>query len=133
MKFFKLSLFIVLFFTSICVIGCESFFAKQVVVTFELNGGTVNSSGANQTREGVEGKYFKLPEVEYIISKTYDSVENKTNVHGKKFDGWLLKDTSTIIYNQYDTYGSFPEEDMTYVAKWGTECLLYSEDGDTTN
>lgn len=131
MKDFRKTLLIALFAVSVCIVGCDMNAPNEVTVTFDLNGGTINTSTSNQVREGTEGKYFKLPKPEYITNKEYDSVSDITNVYGKKFEGWVLKGTSTIIYNEYDSYGAFPEEDKTYVATWGTEVLLYDENGNT--
>ena len=125
MRVIKLVLFI--FFSLIVALsltGCKEFLAQfpnKVDVTFDPNGGRwEGGSSGNETRNGTEGDEFWLP---YRPYKVYDANYNEstkvTVIQQYKFEGWTLQGGSTLIYNEYDTHGAFPEEDKVYAAKWG--------------
>ena len=139
MRVIKLVLFI--FFSLIVTLsltGCKEVLARlpnKVVVTFDPNGGQWEGGGSgNETRNGTEGDEFRLP---YRPYKVYDANYNKstdeTVIRQYKFLGWTLQGGSTLIYNEYDTHGAFPEEDKVYAAKWGGEGESWSEPGDVTS
>ena len=138
MRVIKLVLFI--FFSLIVALsltGCKEFldqFPNKVDVTFDPNGGQWEGGGSdNVTRNGTEGDEFTLP---YRPCKVYDANYNKstdvTVIKQYKFLGWTLQGGSTLIYNEYDTHGAYPEEDKVYAAKWG-EPESRSESGDVTS
>lgn len=127
MRVIKLVLFI--FFSLIVALsltGCKEFldqFPNKVDVTFDPNGGRWEGGDTdNVTRNGTEGEEFTLPYRPYkVYDAKYDESTDKTVIRQYKFLGWTLQGSSTLIYNEYDTYGAFPEEDKVYAAKWGTE------------
>ena len=132
MRVIKLVLFI--FFSLIVALsltGCKEFldqFPNKVDVTFDPNGGRWKDGGTdNVTQNGTEGEEFKLP---YRPYKVYDKSTDKTVIRQYKFLGWTLQGSSTLIYNKYDTYGAFPEEDKVYAAKWGSQEKI-TESGNT--
>ena len=138
MRVIKLVLFI--FFSLIVALsltGCKEFldqFPNKVDVTFDPNGGRWKDGGTdNVTRNGTEGEEFTLPYRPYkVYDAKYDESTDKTVIRQYKFLGWTLQGSSTLIYNEYDTYGAFPEEDKVYAAKWGTE-EMRKESGDVTS
>ena len=138
MRVIKLVLFI--FFSLIVALsltGCKKFldqFPNKVNVTFDPNGGRWKDGGTdNVTRNGTEGEEFTLPYRPYkVYDAKYDESTDKTVIRQYKFLGWTLQGSSTLIYNEYDTYGAFPEEDKVYAAKWG-EIESRSESGDVTS
>ena len=136
MRVIKLVLFI--FFSLIVALsltGCKEFldqFPNKVDVTFDPNGGRWEGGGTdNVIRNGTEGEEFTLP---YRPYKVYDAVYNEasqeTVIRQYKFLGWTLQGSSTLIYNEYDTYGAYPEEDKVYAAKWGSQEKI-TESGNT--
>ena len=138
MRVIKLVLFI--FFSLIVALsltGCKEVlgrFPNKVDVTFDPNGGRWEGGGSdNVTRNGTEGDEFTLP---YRPCNVYDTNYNEstgeTVIHQYKFLGWTLQGGSTLIYNEYDTHGAFPEEDKVYAAKWGGR-EIRSELGDVTS
>lgn len=138
MRVIKLVLFI--FFSLIVALsltGCKEVlgrFPNKVDVTFDPNGGQWEGGGSdNVTRNGTEGDEFTLP---YRPCNVYDANYNEftgeTVIHQYKFLGWTLQGGSTLIYNEYDTHGAFPEEDKVYAAKWGGR-ESRSEPGDVTS
>lgn len=136
MRVIKLVLFI--FFSLIVALsltGCKEFldqFPNKVDVTFDPNGGRWEGGGTdNVTRNGTEGEEFKLPYRPYkVYDAKYDESTDKTVIRQCKFLGWTLQGSSTLIYNKYDTYGAFPEEDKVYAAKWGSQEKI-TESGNT--
>ena len=138
MRVIKLVLFI--FFSLIVALsltGCKEVlgrFPNKVDVTFDPNGGQWEGGGSdNETRNGTEGDEFTLP---YRPYKVYDANYNEstevTVIRQYKFLGWTLQGGSTLIYNEYDTHGTYPEEDKVYAAKWGG-IESRSESGDVTS
>ena len=136
MRVIKLVLFI--FFSLIVALsltGCKEFldqFPNKVNVTFDPNGGRWKDGGTdNVTRNGTEGEEFTLPYRPYkVYDAKYDESTDKTVIRQYKFLGWTLQGSSTLIYNEYDTYGAFPEEDKVYAAKWGSQEQI-TESGNT--
>lgn len=136
MRVIKLVLFI--FFSLIVALsltGCKEFldqFPNKVDVTFDPNGGRWKDGGTdNVTQNGTEGEEFKLPYRPYkVYDAKYDESTDKTVIRQYKFLGWTLQGSSTLIYNEYDTYGAFPEEDKVYAAKWGSQEKI-TESGNT--
>ncbi|MDD7274058.1 MAG: hypothetical protein PUH08_00095 [Treponema sp.] len=136
MRVIKLVLFI--FFSLIVALsltGCKEFldqFPNKVDVTFDPNGGRWKDGGTdNVTQNGTEGEEFKLPYRPYkVYDAKYDKSTDKTVIRQYKFLGWTLQGSSTLIYNKYDTYGAFPEEDKVYAAKWGSQEKI-TESGNT--
>lgn len=136
MRVIKLVLFI--FFSLIVALsltGCKEFldqFPNKVDVTFDPNGGRWEGGGTdNVTRNGTEGEEFELPYRPYkVYDAKYDESTDKTVIRQYKFLGWTLQGSSTLIYNEYDTYGAFPEEDKVYAAKWGSQEKI-TESGNT--
>ena len=136
MRVIKLVLFI--FFSLIVALsltGCKKFldqFPNKVEVTFDPNGGRWKDGGTdNVTRNGTEGEEFTLPYRPYkVYDAKYDESTDKTVIRQYKFLGWTLQGSSTLIYNEYDTYGAFPEEDKVYAAKWGSQEKI-TESGNT--
>lgn len=136
MRVIKLVLFI--FFSLIVALsltGCKKFldqFPNKVDVTFDPNGGRWEGGGTdNVTRNGTEGEEFTLPYRPYkVYDAKYDESTDKTVIRQYKFLGWTLQGSSTLIYNEYDTYGAFPEEDKVYAAKWGSQEKI-TESGNT--
>ena len=136
MRVIKLVLFI--FFSLIVALsltGCKEFldqFPNKVDVTFDPNGGRWEGGGTdNVTRNGTEGEEFWLPYRPYkVYDAKYDKSIDKTVIRQYKFLGWTLQGSSTLIYNEYDTYGAFPEEDKVYAAKWGSQEKI-TESGNT--
>lgn len=136
MRVIKLVLFI--FFSLIVALsltGCKEFldqFPNKVDVTFDPNGGRWEGGGTdNVTRNGTEGEEFTLPYRPYkVYDAKYDKSIDKTVIRQYKFLGWTLQGSSTLIYNEYDTYGAFPEEDKVYAAKWGSQEKI-TESGNT--
>ena len=136
MRVIKLVLFI--FFSLIVALsltGCKEFldqFPNKVDVTFDPNGGRWKDGGTdNVTQNGTEGEEFKLPYRPYkVYDAKYDKSTDKTVIRQYKFLGWTLQGNSTLIYNEYDTYGAFPEEDKVYAAKWGSQEKI-TESGNT--
>lgn len=125
MRVIKLVLFI--FFSLIVALsltGCKEFldqFPNKVDVTFDPNGGRWEGGGTgNVTRNGTEGEEFWLPYRPYkLYDANYNESTNVTVIQQYKFLGWTLQGGSTLIYNEYDTHGAYPEEDKVYAAKWG--------------
>lgn len=138
MRVIKLVLFI--FFSLIVALsltGCKEFldqFPNKVDVTFDPNGGRWEGGGTdNVTQNGTEGEEFKLPYRPYkVYDAKYDKSTDKTVIRQYKFLGWTLQGSSTLIYNEYDTHGAYPEEDKVYAARWG-EIESRSESGDVTS
>ena len=136
MRVIKLVLFI--FFSLIVALsltGCKKFldqFPNKVDVTFDPNGGRWKDGGTdNVTQNGTEGDEFTLPYRPYkVYDAKYDKSTDKTVIRQYKFLGWTLQGSSTLIYNEYDTYGAFPEEDKVYAAKWGSQEKI-TESGNT--
>lgn len=136
MRVIKLVLFI--FFSLIVALsltGCKKFldqFPNKVEVTFDPNGGRWKDGGTdNVTQNGTEGEEFTLPYRPYkVYDAKYDESTDKTVIRQYKFLGWTLQGSSTLIYNEYDTYGAFPEEDKVYAAKWGSQEKI-TESGNT--
>lgn len=136
MRVIKLVLFI--FFSLIVALsltGCKEFldqFPNKVDVTFDPNGGRWEGGGTdNVTQNGTEGEEFTLPYRPYkVYDAKYDESTDKTVIRQYKFLGWTLQGSSTLIYNEYDTYGAFPEEDKVYAAKWGSQEKI-TESGNT--
>ena len=136
MRVIKLVLFI--FFSLIVALsltGCKEFldqFPNKVEVTFDPNGGRWKDGGTdNVTRNGTEGEEFTLPYRLYkVYDAKYDESTDKTVIRQCKFLGWTLQGSSTLIYNKYDTYRAFPEEDKVYAAKWGSQEKI-TESGNT--
>ena len=136
MRVIKLVLFI--FFSLIVALsltGCKKFldqFPNKVNVTFDPNGGRWKDGGTdNVTRNGTEGEEFTLPYRPYkVYDAKYDESIDKTVIRQYEFLGWTLQGSSTLIYNEYDTYGAFPEEDKVYAAKWGSQEKI-TESGNT--
>ena len=136
MRVIKLVLFI--FFSLIVALsltGCKKFldqFPNKVDVTFDPNGGRWKDGGTdNVTQNGTEGEEFTLPYRPYkVYDAKYDESTDKTVIRQYKFLGWTLQGSSTLIYNEYDTYGAFPEEDKVYAAKWGSQEKI-TESGNT--
>ena len=136
MRVIKLVLFI--FFSLIVALsltGCKEFldqFPNKVDVTFDPNGGRWKDGGTdNVTQNGTEGEEFTLPYRPYkVYDAKYDKSIDKTVIRQYKFLGWTLQGSSTLIYNEYDTYGAFPEEDKVYAAKWGSQEKI-TESGNT--
>ena len=136
MRVIKLVLFI--FFSLIVALsltGCKEFldqFPNKVDVTFDPNGGRWKDGGTdNVTQNGTEGEEFKLPYRPYkVYDAKYDESTDKTVIRQYNFLGWTLQGSSTLIYNEYDTYGAFPEEDKVYAAKWGSQEKI-TESGNT--
>ena len=136
MRVIKLVLFI--FFSLIVALsltGCKEFldqFPNKVDVTFDPNGGHWEDGGTdNVTQNGTEGEEFTLPYRPYkVYDAKYDKSIDKTVIRQYKFLGWTLQGSSTLIYNEYDTYGAFPEEDKVYAAKWGSQEKI-TESGNT--
>lgn len=136
MRVIKLVLFI--FFSLIVALsltGCKEFldqFPNKVDVTFDPNGGRWEGGGTdNVTQNGTEGEEFTLPYRPYkVYDAKYDKSIDKTVIRQYKFLGWTLQGSSTLIYNEYDTYGAFPEEDKVYAAKWGSQEKI-TESGNT--
>lgn len=136
MRVIKLVLFI--FFSLIVALsltGCKEFldqFPNKVEVTFDPNGGRWKDGGTdNVTQNGTEGEEFTLPYRPYkVYDAKYDESTDKTVIRQCKFLGWTLQGSSTLIYNKYDTYGAFPEEDKVYAAKWGSQEKI-TESGNT--
>lgn len=136
MRVIKLVLFI--FFSLIVALsltGCKEFldqFPNKVDVTFDPNGGRWKDGGTdNVTQNGTEGEEFTLPYRPYkVYDAKYDKSTDKTVIRQYKFLGWTLQGSSTLIYNEYDTYGAFPEEDKVYAAKWGSQEKI-TESGNT--
>ena len=136
MRVIKLVLFI--FFSLIVALsltGCKEFldqFPNKVDVTFDPNGGRWKDGGTdNVTQNGTEGEEFTLPYRPYkVYDAKYDKSIDKTVIRQCKFLGWTLQGSSTLIYNEYDTYGAFPEEDKVYAAKWGSQEKI-TESGNT--
>ena len=136
MRVIKLVLFI--FFSLIVALsltGCKKFldqFPNKVDVTFDPNGGRWKDGGTdNVTQNGTEGEEFTLPSRPYkVYDAKYDESTDKTVIRQYKFLGWTLQGSSTLIYNEYDTYGAFPEEDKVYAAKWGSQEKI-TESGNT--
>ena len=136
MRVIKLVLFI--FFSLIVALsltGCKKFldqFPNKVDVTFDPNGGRWKDGGTdNVTQNGTEGEEFTLPYRPYkVYDAKYDESTDKTVIRQYKFLGWTLQGSSTLIYNKYDTYGAFPEEDKVYAAKWGSQEKI-TESGNT--
>ena len=136
MRVIKLVLFI--FFSLIVALsltGCKKFldqFPNKVDVTFDPNGGRWKDGGTdNVTQNGTEGEEFTLPYRPYkVYDAKYDESTDKTVIRQCKFLGWTLQGSSTLIYNKYDTYGAFPEEDKVYAAKWGSQEKI-TESGNT--
>ena len=136
MRVIKLVLFI--FFSLIVALsltGCKEFldqFPNKVDVTFDPNGGRWKDGGTdNVTQNGTEGEEFTLPYRPYkVYDAKYDESTDKTVIRQYKFLGWTLQGSSTLIYNKYDTYGAFPEEDKVYAAKWGSQEKI-TESGNT--
>ena len=136
MRVIKLVLFI--FFSLIVALsltGCKEFldqFPNKVDVTFDPNGGRWKDGGTdNVTQNGTEGEEFTLPYRPYkVYDAKYDESTDKTVIRQCKFLGWTLQGSSTLIYNKYDTYGAFPEEDKVYAAKWGSQEKI-TESGNT--
>ena len=136
MRVIKLVLFI--FFSLIVALsltGCKKFldqFPNKVEVTFDPNGGRRKDGGTdNVTQNGTEGEEFTLPYRPYkVYDAKYDESTDKTVIRQYKFLGWTLQGSSTLIYNEYDTYGAFPEEDKVYAAKWGSQEKI-TESGNT--
>lgn len=136
MRVIKLVLFI--FFSLIVALsltGCKEFldqFPNKVDVTFDPNGGRWKDGDTdNVTRNGTEGEEFTLPHRPYkVYDAKYDESTDKTVIRQYKFLGWTLQGSSTLIYNEYDTYGAFPEEDKVYAAKWGSQEKI-TESGNT--
>lgn len=136
MRVIKLVLFI--FFSLIVALsltGCKEFldqFPNKVDVTFDPNGGRWEDGGTgNETRNGTEGKEFRLP-YPYRVYASYEASTNVTVIQQYEFLGWTLQGGSTLIYNEYDTHGAFPEEDKVYAAKWGG-IEIRRESGDVTS
>ena len=136
MRVIKLVLFI--FFSLIVALsltGCKEVlgrFPNKVDVTFDPNGGRWEGGGSgNVTRNGIEGKEFRLP-YPYKVYASYEESTDETVIQQYEFLGWTLQGGSTLIYNEYDTYGAFPEEDKVYTAKWGG-IESRSEPGDVTS
>ncbi len=125
MRVIKLVLFI--FFSLIVTLsltGCKEVLARlpnKVDVTFDPNGGRWEGGGTdNVTRNGTEGDEFTLPYRPYkVYDANYEEFTDETVIQQYKFLGWTLQGGSTLIYNEYDTHGAFPEEDKVYAAKWG--------------
>ena len=138
MRVIKLVLFI--FFSLIVALsltGCKKFldqFPNKVDVTFDPNGGLWEGGGSgNVTRNGTEGDEFTLPYRPYkVYDAKYDKSTGETVIQQYKFLGWTLQGGSTLIYNEYDTHGAFPEEDKVYAAQWG-RIESRSELGDVTS
>ena len=138
MRVIKLVLFI--FFSLIVALsltGCKKFldqFPNKVDVNFDPNGGHWEGGGTdNVTRTGTEGEEFTLPYRPYcIIDAVYNETSQETVIRQHKFLGWTLQGGSTLIYNEYDTHGAYPEEDKVYAARWG-EIESRSESGDVTS
>lgn len=138
MRVIKLVLFI--FFSLIVALsltGCKEFldqFPNKVDVTFDPNGGRWKDGGTdNVTQNGTEGEEFKLPYRPYkVYAANYNESTKVTVIQQYKFEGWTLQGSSTLIYNEYDTYGAYPEEDKVYAARWG-EIESRSESGDVTS
>ena len=139
MRVIKLVLFI--FFSLIVALsltGCKKFldqFPNKVDVTFDPNGGRWEGGGSdNVTRNGTEGDEFTLPYRPYkVYDAKYDKSTDVTVIQQYKFLGWTLQGGgSTLIYNEYDTHGAYPEEDKVYAAKWG-EPESRSEPGNVTS
>ena len=136
MRVIKLVLFI--FFSLIVALsltGCKKFldqFPNKVEVTFDPNGGRWKDGGTdNVTQNGTEGEEFMLPSRPYkVYDAKYDKSTDKTVIRQYEFLGWTLQGSSTLIYNEYDTYGAFPEEDKVYAAKWGSQEKI-TESGNT--
>ena len=136
MRVIKLVLFI--FFSLIVALsltGCKKFldqFPNKVDVTFNPNGGRWKDGGTdNVTQNGTEGEEFTLPYRPYkVYDAKYDESTDKTVIRQYKFLGWTLQGSSILIYNEYDTYGAFPEEDKVYAAKWGGQEQI-TESGNT--
>ena len=136
MRVIKLVLFI--FFSLIVALsltGCKEFldqFPNKVDVTFDPNGGRWKDGGTdNVTQNGTEGEEFTLPYRPYkVYDAKYDESTDKTVIRQYKFLGWTLQGSSTLIYNEYDTYGAYPEEDKVYAAKWGSQEKI-TESGNT--
>ena len=136
MRVIKLVLFI--FFSLIVALsltGCKKFldqFPNKVDVSFDPNGGRWKDGGTdNVTRNGTEGEEFTLPYRPYkVYDAKYDESTDKTVIRQCKFLGWTLQGSSTLIYNEYDIYGAFPEEDKVYAAKWGSQEKI-TESGNT--
>ena len=136
MRVIKLVLFI--FFSLIVALsltGCKEFldqFPNKVDVTFDPNGGRWKDGGTdNVTQNGTEGEEFTLPYRPYkVYDAKYDESTDKTVIRQYKFLGWTLQGSSTLIYNEHDTYGAFPEEDKVYAAKWGSQEKI-TESGNT--
>ena len=139
MRVIKLVLFI--FFSLIVALsltGCKEVlgrFPNKVDVTFDPNGGRWEGGGTdNVTRnDGREGDEFTLPYRPYKVDDAnYDESTGKTVIYQYKFLGWTLQGGSTLIYNEYDTHGAYPEEDKVYAAKWGG-IEIRRESGDVTS
>ena len=83
------------------------------------------------TRNGTEGEEFWLPYRPHrIIDAVYNEASQETVIRQYKFLGWTLQGSSTLIYNEYDTHGAYPEEDKVYAAKWGSQEQI-TESGNT--
>ena len=138
MRVIKLVLFI--FFSLIVALsltGCKEFldqFPNKVDVTFDPNGGQWEGGGSgNETRNGTEGDEFRLPYRPYkVYDANYNESTDETVIRQYKFLGWTLQGGSTLIYNEYDTHGAFPEEDKVYAAQWGGRESRH-ESGDVTS
>lgn len=137
MRVIKLVLFI--FFSLIVALsltGCKEVlgrFPNKVDVTFDPNGGRwEDGSTDNMTRNGTEGDEFELHRPYKVYNANYEKSTDVTVIHQYKFLGWTLQGGSTLIYNEYDTHGAFPEEDKVYAAKWG-ESESRHESGDVTS
>ncbi|MBQ7365739.1 MAG: hypothetical protein IJW57_00770 [Spirochaetaceae bacterium] len=125
MRVIKLVLFI--FFSLIVALsltGCKEVLARlpnKVDVTFDPNGGRWEGGGSdNVTRNGTEGDEFTLPYRPYKVhDANYNKSTGETVINQYKFLGWTLQGGSTLIYNEYDTHGAYPEEDKVYAAQWG--------------
>ena len=85
------------------------------------------------TRNGTEGDEFRLPYRPYkVYYANYNKSTDVTVIQQYKFLGWTLQGGSTLIYNEYDTHGAYPEEDKVYAAKWGG-IEIRRESGDVTS
>lgn len=136
MRVIKLVLFI--FFSLIVALsltGCKEVlgrFPNKVDVTFDPNGGRWEDGGTdNMTRNGTEGDEFELHRP-YRVYASYEASTKVTVIQQYKFEGWTLQGGATLIYNEYDTHGAYPEEDKVYAARWG-EIESRSESGDVTS
>lgn len=136
MKHYKLIIFsLVVTMVFFSFTGCSDFlsqFPNIVTVRFSTNGGEWLDGGTKTVeRGGTEGEHYTLPTPPRYIEDVEYNGSSHTTITYKEFLGWTLAGEKTLIYNNYDTKGAFPQEDKAYAAKWGTS-LTRREDGDTT-